>query len=286
MQKKVIGYFNNWTPLEEVQNKYEGYTDLLFSFWQDPETSVTGAAEEVLKTPEILEFLKSKNKKCILATGGKYFYPLNYEAVNYGTALANFAIQHKFDGVNLDIKNIAITSQVIQWLIDVTITVHQISNEKNYPLEIYHTPQATLFMANEGYSEIEKKTNGIINYYNIQYYNQGEWEYQSYEDYTSLFEEMYNNIENPTAILSIIRQGIPANKLIVGKPITTDDVNNTGYISLENFEDILSTAITNKIPFGGVMGWKVDSDINGIWGKSIAKTIENSKIENPMKVEI
>lgn len=278
MTRKVIGYFSNWVTLTDVENKCEGYTDILFSFWQDPINGVTGAAEAAVNNPEIIQFLKNKNKKCILAAGGEYLNPLNYDPKNYGTTLANFAIQHQFDGVDLDIENIAMDSQTIQWLVDATITVHQISKEKNYPLQISHAPQAPYFMFNGGYSEIEKRTNGIIDYYNIQYYNQGNWEYQSYEDYDSLFEEQYNTIQNPTSIQNILKQGVPAQKLILGKPITPKDVNNSGYIPAEKLKSILSEAIDNKIKFGGVMGWKIDSDINGEWGIAMSEALKISKV--------
>lgn len=282
MTKKVIGYFSNWVTLADVENKCEGYTDILFSFWQDPTNGVIGAAEATVSNPEIIQFLKNKNKKCILAAGGEYLNPLNYDPKNYGTALANFAIQHQFDGVDLDIENIAMDSQTIQWLVDTTITVHQVSKEKNYPLQISHAPQAPYFMFNGGYSEIETRTNGIIDYYNIQYYNQGNWEYQSYENYSSLFDEQYNAIKNPTSTQSILKQGVPAHKLIIGKPITPADVNNTGYIPINKFENILNEAIINKVEFGGIMGWKVDSDINGNWGIAMSKTMGISKVNIPI----
>ncbi|WP_299125792.1 glycosyl hydrolase family 18 protein [uncultured Tenacibaculum sp.] len=278
MKKKVVGYFSNWITLADIESKYEGYTDLLFSFWQDPKKGVIGAAEAVVNNPEIISFLKSKNKKCILAAGGEYLNPLNFDPKIYGYNLANFAIQHQFNGVDLDIENIIMDSQTIQWLVDVTIAVNKTSMEKNYPLQISHAPQAPYFMFNGGYSEIERKTNGIIDYYNIQYYNQGNWEYQSYENYNSLFETQYNAVLNPTSILSITKQNVPSHKLILGKPITPEDVNNTGYIPTEKLEAILSKAIDNKIEFGGIMGWKVDSDINGEWGLAMSKTLQNSKV--------
>lgn len=279
MKKKVIGYFSNWITLEEVKSKSEGYTDLLFSFWQDPETGVKGAAEAVMKNPDILRFLKSKNKKCILAAGGEYLDPLDYDAISYGTALAKYAIEHQFEGVDLDIERISMNPQTIQWLIDATLAVRQISNEFNYPLQISHAPQAPFFSSDGGYSDVERGTNGIIEYYNIQYYNQGGWEYQSYKNYESLFDEQYNNIENPSCIPSIIKQGISGDKLIIGKPITQSDVNNTGYIPLETLENILKKAITNEIRFGGIMGWKVDSDVNGEWGKDMAELLLHEKQE-------
>lgn len=284
MSKKTIGYFSNWIDLENVKSKYEGYTDIIFAFWQDPTTGVSGAAEAAINNKsEILTFLKSKNKKCILAAGGANLQnPLQFDAQKFGTELAKFAIEHNFDGVDLDIENLITppTSVEINWLVEVTKAVKSTGKD----LLISHAPQATYFVNNGGYSLVEKETNGIVDYYNIQFYNQGTWEYQSYENYESMFESSYNNIPNTTSIPSIIEQGVPSEKLIVGKPITAQDMggsDSTGYIPLEQLTQIIDQAINNNIPFGGVMGWKIDSDIDGIWGKTIEKTLsgKNASIE-------
>ncbi len=207
MPKKVIGYFSNWINLQNVKDKYQGYTDIIFAFWQDPTSGVSGAVEAVIKQPEILNFLKSKNKKCILAAGGANLQnPLQFNAQKFGTDLANFAINHNFDGVDLDIENLTVPPTIaeINWLVDATKAVKAINED----LLISHAPQATYFTNNGGYSLVEQDTNGIIDYFNIQYYNQGTWEYQTYDNYESMFETSYNNYSNNTSIPSIIEQGI------------------------------------------------------------------------------
>jgi hypothetical protein len=37
---------------------------------------------------------------------------------------------------------------------------------------------------------------------------------------------------NGTAVKEIIKRGIPVNKLIVGKPVTPKDADNTGWMDL------------------------------------------------------
>lgn len=271
MEKKVIGYFSNWITLDDVKRKYEGYTDLLFSYWQDPNTGVLGAAEAAVVYPEIISFLKSKHRKCILSAGGEYLNPLDFDAIEFGTKLANFAITHKFDGVDLDIENIQMNSECIQWLSDVTLAVNDLCIQKNSHLQISHAPQAPFFNEYEGYAEVEKNTYGIIDYYNIQYYNQGS---EDYSNYSSMFEEQYEGINNPTSILSIVEQGIPGEKLVVGKPITERDVNNTGYITQSELIEIIEQANNNQMPYGGIVGWTVDNDIDGSWGKAMAAAVD------------
>ncbi len=68
---------------------------------------------------------------------------------------------------------------------------------------------------------------------------------------------------------------------MIGKPITIQDIGNpesTGYIPLEQFTKIINQAIGNEIPFGGVMGWKIDNDIDGIWGKTMEKTLSGKSL--------
>ncbi len=284
MKKRVIGYFNNWITLEEVKEKYEGYTDILFSFWVSP-SEIAGAAEEIEEYPEILEFLKENNKKCILAAGGDTLVPLNHNPSDYGIQLANYAIDMKYDGVNLDFEHIEMNKKGIAWLSEVTMAVKSLSIVREYPLEISHAPQATYFKAEMGYSEVEKRTQGIIEYYNIQYYNQGTWKYQEYEDYDSIFSKKYNDngllLDNHTSIPSIIEQGIPGNKLMVGKPITINDVYNTGYVSTNEFETMLEQANNDSsFTYGGVMGWKIDSDINGDWGKAMSSVLNLQTVKS------
>ena len=277
MKKRVIGYFANWITLEDVKNKYEGYTDILFSFWVSP-SEIDGAAEAVEETPEIIQFLKSENRKCILAAGGDTLRPVDYNPSNYGIELANYAIEMGYDGVNLDFEHIEMDDPGIAWLAEVTMAVKSLSIIREYELEISHAPQATYFKERNGYSELERRTQGIIAYYNIQYYNQGTWGYQEYEEYETMFEKEYNDngqiLHNATAIPSIIDQGIPAEKLIVGKPITINDVYNTGYVPVDKLQAILERANDNSnFSYGGVMGWKIDSDINGEWGKAMRGSI-------------
>ncbi|NQY65748.1 MAG: hypothetical protein HRT38_19040 [Alteromonadaceae bacterium] len=279
--KRVVGYFSNFITEQEVSQKYEGYTDLLFAFWVDPINGVSGAAEAIVKDPNIMVFVKSKGIKCILAAGGASYVPdsSNPEtaATNgkaYGTALAAYAIEHKFDGVDLDIENIQIDDSSIAWLVQATLAIQKFSYEKDYTLVISHAPQAPYFLRDGGYAEVEKQTNNAIAYYNIQYYNQGTYSYQEYEDYDSIFPKLYEGQVNPTSIVSISKSGVPSDKLLVGKPITEADVNNTGYVPLGELCDILEYAINKDVSFGGVMGWKVDSD-SGDWGETIDNTLNS-----------
>lgn len=276
IKKRVFGYFNGWVTVDEIEQRCQGYTDILFGFWVDPATGSAGAATAAVEdNGKIIQTVKSLGKKCILAAGGSTFTPdtgdLN-SAATYGKAVGEYAKNNKFDGVDLDIENITMDANAINWLIHVTNAVKAVDKT----LQISHAPQAPYFTGQgKGYQEVDQKTDGAIEFYLIQYYNQGTWGYQSYSNYDSMFEKVYEKqYENPTAIPSITDSGIAAEKLIIGKPIAESDAENTGYIKPSVLCGIIEKAMKNAIPFGGVMGWCIDSDEDGSWGKGISKALE------------
>lgn len=282
--KQVVGYFNGWVTQDELSSRIEGYTHVLFSFWVDPEQGVAGAAEAaVANNNALIKYVQSQGKKCMLAAGGGTYTPdfgNTDNAREYGLALAKYALDHGYDGVDFDIENIYDFATSLPWLAAATNAASQYASENQKSLIISHAPQAPYFHAQgqAGYGQLEAMTQGCINFYNIQYYNQGNDAYQAYDTFNKIFPKTYDGAANNTAIESISANGIPGEKLIVGKPITSADVGSagaTGYISEDKLAAILFEAQKQGISFGGVMGWKIDSDIDGQWGKAMNKTLNS-----------
>jgi len=277
--KRIVGYYSAWVTDEEIQNTMTGYTHLLFGFWLTPNCGVLGAAEAIVGSKTIMTTIKENNIKCILSAGGSTESPVqDYDATKWGEALAEYAVTHQFDGVDLDIEGFVFYGDDAldswNWLIDATNAIKAYSITNNYPLEISHAPQAPYFTGDNGYVLVEKGTNNAIDYYNIQYYNQGTSQYQSYECYKDIFPKTWQGINNETSIESIIASGIPASKLVVGKPIAKVDLAGTGFIKPCSLAGILIEADNNKVPFGGVMGWTVSSDHQGKWGSLMNSALQ------------
>ena len=273
--QKVVGYCSNWITQESLKSQIEGYTHVIFSFWISPEDGVLGAAEAAANDPELIQYVKSLGKKCILAAGGETYNPNvtdSAQAREYVLALAKYALEYGYDGVDFDIENIA-ASEALNWLSEATVTAAEYSSEQGEKLIISHAPQGPYFPE---YSKLEELTHGYIDFYNIQYYNQGAWEYQAYESFEMLFPLKYQNISNPTSIESIASQGVPPEKIVLGKPITENDLSSSGFIPLDQLVVIIRQAQSENIAFGGVMGWKIDSDIDGLWGRTIAATLNTA----------
>lgn len=69
---------------------------------------------------------------------------------------------------------------------------------------------------------------GIINFYNVLFYNQN---YNRYDTYSDLFvKSTLPNLE--TSVSEIIFRGIAKEKLIIGKPATLEDcLTGQGYVN-------------------------------------------------------
>lgn len=77
-----------------------------------------------------------------------------------------------------------------------------------------------------------------------------------------------------TSVNEIIKRGIPSNKIIVGKPVTSGDASNTGAVDNGQLGNWVTKAYTDLKWYGGIMYWQYISD-NG--GQNIAKSAGHLK---------
>lgn len=95
---------------------------------------------------------------------------------------------------------------------------------------ITHCPQAPYFKEeyyrNGAYKTVNDRVGNTIDFYNVQFYNQGNTRYDSYQE---LFIQA-TGVFSGTAVKELIDRGIPAKKIVLGKPATMADVMNTGYV--------------------------------------------------------
>jgi hypothetical protein len=75
---------------------------------------------------------------------------------------------------------------------------------------------------------VDKNAGSNINFYNVQFYNQGLNQYKTYSD-------LFKNSSSPntkTSVNELIARGIQKNKIVVAKPATSaDSLSNQGYVS-------------------------------------------------------
>ena len=113
-----------------------------------------------------------------------------------GTALGNFVIQNNLDGADIDWEdNMAMEAGTGEkWLIDFTIALRKVIPDHI----ISHAPQAPYFKneyyKNGGYITVHKEVGDLINFYNIQFYNQGDSKYNTYSE---LIEKATGFLQGP-----------------------------------------------------------------------------------------
>lgn len=131
---------------------------------------------------------------------------------------------------------------------------------------ITHAPQAPYFKQeyypNGAYISVHKAVGNTIDFYNVQFYNQLETKYDSYNE---LFIAATSTFSG-TSVKEIIQRGIPSNKIIVGKPVTAADASNTGWVNTSDLGKWVNMAYQTMNWYGGIMFWQYvsDSDFSAI----------------------
>jgi chitinase len=118
-----------------------------------------------------------------------------------------------------------------------------------------HAPLAPWFSpdkyASGAYNKVHADVGDSIDWYNIQFYNQGTTEYTTCEGLITASSSQWPK----TAVLELVANGIPADKVVIGKPATTADATN-GFVEPAT----LATCVEQGAAAGwngGVMVWQV-----------------------------
>lgn len=100
----------------------------------------------------------------------------------------------------------------------------------------------------------------LIDFYLVQFYNQVETKYDSYEE---LFIHSSGPEFNGTAVKEINERGIPLRKIVIGKPILPSDASNTGWVNQTELGSFAEKGFSKLGWYGGIMHWQYSSDLSG-----------------------
>merc|ERR1711964_825411 len=177
----------------------------------------------------------------------------------YCSGAAQFAVQYSLDGVDFDMElqpgdsAAFIDGWATQWLIDCTTAARA---ELGPNLLISHAPQAPYFGnwagPTRGYVAVDAAVGHMIDFYNIQYYNQG--------GYTT-YEEVFVSTagwKSQTAVAEIAANGVPLQKLVLGKPLLPQHASN-GWVEVSTLSTWLTRAFDELGWEAGVMIWQWDN---------------------------
>ncbi|KAI1792511.1 glycoside hydrolase family 18 protein [Ganoderma leucocontextum] len=202
--------------------------------------------------------------KLMVAAFGSSDVPTSSGADPTTTAnnLASFVQTYGLDGVDVDYEdfNAMDGGTAEAWLITFTTQLRAQLPASDYI--ITHAPVAPWFSptyyAAGGYLKVNQEVGSLIDWYNVQFYNQGVSEYTTCSGLLTASSSTWAD----TALFQIIASGVPASKLVIGKPATTADATN-GYVAPSTLASCISEAKAEGWT-GGVMSWEYP-DANAAW---------------------
>ena len=190
--------------------------------------------------------------------------------------IVDLIIEYDFDCVDVDYEESHYFNtgdcQGENWLIELTRGLRTALGNSYL---ISHAPQAPYLGASYpggpmyrcgAYLKVHDEVGDLIDFYNVQFYNQGGTTYDSY----SLLFESSNGWSGTTAVHQIITGtnyngglSIPADKIVVGKFIRAQD-GSVGWISASGLKTIFTTAMAvtgTKAWNTGFMTWQYVGDL-------------------------
>ncbi|KAI1793540.1 glycoside hydrolase family 18 protein [Ganoderma leucocontextum] len=179
----------------------------------------------------------------------------NADPVTTANNLASFVKTYGLDGVDVDYEDFGAmdAGTAENWLITFTRQLRaKLPASSNYI--ITHAPVAPWFTPTHypggGYLRVHKAVGGLIDWYNVQFYNQGPTEYTTCAGLLTTSSATWPK----TALFQIIASGVAGHKVVVGKPATVADATN-GYVDASTLATCIGEA-KGKGWRGGVMSWQ------------------------------
>lgn len=287
--KKVV-YINTWS--NDFENDIipvftnalnAGVSHILLSFViQEKKTEPVQIVDAVngfrVLTSEqktrLLSLIHDHHAHLLLSFGGAEKVPCPFDVITdtdsyykdpsrLANDLVAIARENNFDGIDLDVEHLIgryykghcpsgdVTQDtdveaISSYLATVSITIKQLSPS----LLVTHAPQYPYFGPSyfNVYTLVEQKAKDAIDFYNVQYYNTGD---------TSTYDSVF--ITNPyaAAVKQLLTNGIPSEKIVVGKSIQGGDV-----MDLPTFSSWIPIAAKDPeleewTKKGGVMIWEL-----------------------------
>merc|ERR1712110_786817 len=162
------------------------------------------------------------------------------DGAGYAKPACEFCVEYDLDGVDFDVELTPGNSGPFQagsmqkFIIDGSQECRKIIGRNRI---ISHAPQApymgTWAGSDLGYVDVFVRYPDLIDYISVQFYNQGTGYYDTYEN---LFIKAGGWTEE-SAVLEMANNGIPLNKIVVGKPVGPAGYANNGYVAPETLHE-------------------------------------------------
>ncbi|KAJ7890477.1 glycoside hydrolase [Mycena olivaceomarginata] len=190
------------------------------------------------------------------------------DPVAMANTMGNWVIQYGLDGIDVDYEDFnafdAGDGKAEAWLISFTTQLRTILPQGQYILT--HAPVAPWFSPNKwgggGYLKVHSAVGSLIDWYNIQFYNQGTAEYTTCANLLTTSSTTWPQ----TAVFQIGASGVPLSKIVIGKPAGTGD-GNSGFMDAATLATCVAQAKTQGWT-GGAMVWQWP-DAASAWIKTV-----------------
>ncbi|KAI9328856.1 glycoside hydrolase family 18 protein [Obelidium mucronatum] len=239
--------------------------DIAFSWMQLPVQTQRG----------YLEAYHAAGKVVLVSAFGSTEFPTTggVDATRSANAIADFVVKNGLDGVDVDYEdNTAMDAGTgEEWVITYTRVLRE---RLPRPYIISHAPQAPYFIKDEryyrggGYLRVNREVGDLIDFYNVQFYNQGNTRYDTCE---TLFYAS-GNVFPGTSVFEITANGVELGKIVVGKPITRAGVVNSGFMEASDMARCFADA-RGKGWNAGVMGWQYTLDPSFQWISALSSVL-------------
>ncbi|KAF8202263.1 glycoside hydrolase [Pholiota molesta] len=196
--------------------------------------------------------------KLVVSVFGSTDVPTSSGADPIATAntMAAWVIQYDLDGIDVDYEDFnafdAGDGKAEAWLISFTQQLRTKLPQGTYLLT--HAPVAPWFSPSVwgggGYLKVHNTVGSLIDWYNVQFYNQGASEYTTCANLLTASSSTWPQ----TAVFQIASSGVPMSKIVIGKPATTSEASN-GFMSTSTLASCLQQAQA-KGWNGGAMVWQ------------------------------
>ncbi|KAJ7242176.1 glycoside hydrolase superfamily [Mycena haematopus] len=181
-------------------------------------------------------------------------------AANY---IANYVKTYNLDGVDVDYEDfgaLETAGTAVAWLTTFTQALRAQLPQGQYILT--HAPVAPWFSPNiwpnNGYLGVNAAVGSLIDWYNVQFYNQGASEYTTCAGLLTASSSTWPQ----SAVFQIAANGVPLNKIVIGKGATASDATN-GYMDPGTLATCLGQAKSQGWS-AGAMTWQYP-DGNSAW---------------------
>ncbi|KAJ6515099.1 glycoside hydrolase family 18 protein [Mycena vitilis] len=173
------------------------------------------------------------------------------------TTMGNWVKQYNLDGIDVDYEDLgafnAQDGKAEQWLIDFTTQLRTVLPQGDFI--ITHAPVAPWFVPNGrwgggGYLKVHNAVGNLIDWYNIQFYNQGTTEYTTCDGLLTASSSAWPQ----SSVFEMAANGVPLEKIVIGKPAGSADASN-GFMDANTLAGCVASAKA-KGWTGGAMVWE------------------------------